>query len=94
MEAVIGGKTVLCGNRKLLERHGINLTGFTGTPGSTEVLLAQNGQPLGHIVIADTVKADAKQAMDRMQAQGLTTAHADRRRTGNRRRGRARTRHP
>ena len=74
VEAVIGGKTVLCGNRKLLERHGINLTGFTGTPGSTEVLLAQNGQPLGHIVIADTVKADAKQAMDRMQAQGLTTA--------------------
>lgn len=74
VEAVIGGKTVLCGNRKLLERHGIDLAGFTGTPGSTEVLLAQDGQLLGHIVIADTVKADAKQAMHRMQAQGLTTA--------------------
>ncbi|MGO5094652.1 heavy metal translocating P-type ATPase [Agathobaculum sp. LCP25S3_E8] len=74
VEAVIGGKTVLCGNRKLLERHSINLAGFTGTPGSTEVLLAQDGHLLGHIVISDTVKADAKQAMDRMQAQGLTTA--------------------
>lgn len=74
VEAVIGGKTVLCGNRKLLERHGIDLAGLTGTPGSTEVLLARDGQLLGHIVIADTVKADAKQAMDRMQAQGLTTA--------------------
>lgn len=74
VEAIIGGKTVLCGNRKLLERHGIDLAGFTGTPGSTEVLLAQDGRLLGHIVIADTVKADAKQAMDRMQAQGLTTA--------------------
>ena len=74
VEAVIGGKTVLCGNRKLLERHDIDLTGFTGTPGTTEVLLAQEGRLLGHIVIADTVKADAKQAMDRMRAQGLTTA--------------------
>lgn len=74
VEAVIGGQTVLCGNRKLLERHGIDLTSFTGTPGSTEVLLAQDGQLLGHIVIADTVKADAKQAMMRMQGQGLTTA--------------------
>lgn len=74
VEATIGGKTVLCGNRKLLERHGIDLADFTGTPGSTEVLLAQDGQLLGHIVIADTVKADAKQAMNRMQAQGLTTA--------------------
>lgn len=74
VEAVIGGKTVLCGNRKLLERHGIDLAGFHGTPGSTEVLLAQDGRLLGHIVIADTVKADAKQAMERMQAQGLTTA--------------------
>ena len=74
VEAIIGGKTVLCGNRKLLERHGIDLAGFIGTPGSTEVLLAQDGRLLGHIVIADTVKADAKQAMMRMQAQGLTTA--------------------
>ena len=74
VEAIIGGKTVLCGNRKLLERHGIDFSGFIGTPGSTEVLLAQDGRLLGHIVIADTVKADAKQAMMRMQAQGLTTA--------------------
>ena len=74
VEAIIGGKTVLCGNRKLLERHGIDLAGFIGTPGSTEVLLAQDRRLLGHIVIADTVKADAKQAMMRMQSQGLTTA--------------------
>lgn len=74
VEAVIGGKTVLCGNRKLLERHNIALDGFTGTSGSTEVLLAREGKFLGHIVIADTVKADAGQAMARMRAQNLTTA--------------------
>lgn len=74
VEAVVDGKTVLCGNRKLMERHGIALDGWQGTPGSTEVLLAQDGKLLGHIVISDTVKADAKQAMDHMRALGLTTA--------------------
>lgn len=74
VEAVVDGKTVLCGNRKLMERHGIPLDGWQGTPGSTEVLLSQDGKLLGHIVISDTVKADAKQAMDRMRALGLTTA--------------------
>ena len=74
VEAIIGGKTVLCGNCKLLARHNIALDGFTGTPGSTEVLLARDGKFLGHIVIADTVKADAGQAMARMRAQNLTTA--------------------
>lgn len=74
VEAVVDGKTVLCGNRKLMERHGILLGGFAGTPGSTEVLLSQDGKLLGHIVISDTVKTDAKQSMDRMRALGLTTA--------------------
>lgn len=74
VEAVVDGKTVLCGNRKLMERHGIPLGGFAGTPGSTEVLLAQDGKLLGHIVISDTVKTDAKQSMDRLRALGLTTA--------------------
>lgn len=74
VEAIVDGKTVLCGNRKLMERHGIALDGWQGTPGSTEVLLAQDGKLLGHIVISDTVKADAKQALDRMRALGLTTA--------------------
>lgn len=74
VQAVVDGAAVLCGNRKLLERHGIDLGGFTATPGSTEVLLARGGRLLGHLVIADTVKADAGQAVQRLRAQGLKTA--------------------
>ena len=74
VEAVLDGKPVLCGSRKLLARHGVDLSVYRGTPGSTEVLLAADGRFLGHIVIADTVKADAKQAVARMKAQGLVTA--------------------
>ena len=57
-----------------MNRNGIDLSGYHGTPGSTEVLLALDGRFLGHIDIADTVKPDAKQAIGRMKAQGLRTA--------------------
>ena len=74
VEATLEGKKLLCGNVKLMNRNGIDLSGYHGTPGSTEVLLALSGRFLGHIDIADTVKPDAKQAIGRMKAQGLTTA--------------------
>ena len=35
VQAALDGKTVLCGNRKLMDRHGIDLSGYQGTPGST-----------------------------------------------------------
>ena len=72
--ASVEGKTVLCGNVKLMEHSNIDLSGYHGTQGSTEVLLALDGRFLGHIDIADTVKPDAKQAIGRMKAQGLRTA--------------------
>ena len=72
--AELEGKTILCGNVKLMERNHIDLSGYHGTLGSTEVLLAMDGHFLGHVDIADTIKADAKSAISRMKAQGLTTA--------------------
>ena len=74
ISAELEGKTILCGNVKLMERNNIDLSGYHGTPGSTEVLLAIDGHFLGHVDIADTIKADAKSAISRMKAQGLTTA--------------------
>ena len=74
ISAELEGKTILCGNVKLMERNHIDLSGYHGTPGSTEVLLAMDGHFLGHVDIADTIKADAKSAISRMKAQGLTTA--------------------
>ena len=72
--ADLEGAPVLCGNVKLMERYNIDLSGYQGTPGSTEVLLALNNRFIGHIDIADTIKADAQTAVQRMKAQGLTTA--------------------
>ncbi len=74
VEALLDGKTILCGSRKLLARHRIDLSGWQQEKGGTEVLLALDGRFLGYIVIADTVKADAQSAVARMKQQGLRTA--------------------
>ncbi len=76
--AALEGKTVLCGNVKLMERNNIDLSGYHGTPGSTEVLLALDGRFLGHIDIADTVKSDAKQRHRPHEGAGSAHGHADR----------------
>ena len=74
VEAILGGSTLLCGSRSLLMDAGIVLEeGQTGNYG-TEVLLAVNGDYAGCLVIADTVKEDAKPAVQAMKRQGIVTA--------------------
>ena len=65
---------VLCGSRKLLARFGVEYTDFEASGYGTEVLLAKNGKYLGHLVIADTIKDDAVEAVKQIKALGLTTA--------------------
>ena len=72
--ALFNGQPVLCGNKKLLTRYGIDLSAYRGEKGSTEVLLACAGRFIGHLEIADTVKPDAAGAVSRMKQQGLKTA--------------------
>ncbi len=74
IEAVLEGKTVLCGSQKLLKRNGVSLDGYENEIGSTEVLLSLDGKFIGHIVIADTLKPKAKEAISRLGKLGLKTA--------------------
>lgn len=74
VSAMLDGKTVLCGSRKLLARHHIALADDAGETGGAEVLLALDGAFIGQLIIADTVKADAADAVARMKRQGLATA--------------------
>ena len=65
---------LLCGSRTLLSDAGVDL-GACQTGGyGTEVLLSANGNYAGCLVIADTVKADAKEAVSAMKRQGAVTA--------------------
>lgn len=73
ISATIEGASVLCGNAKLMRRHNVDLTGFTNTAGSTEVLLALDVKYIGHIRIADTIKSDAGAAISKLREQGMKT---------------------
>lgn len=73
IQAVIGGKSVLCGNRKLMEKNNINLNAYKNTGFGSEVLIAVDGQYQGHIVISDTIKKDAADSIASLKRHGITT---------------------
>ncbi len=64
---------ILCGNRKLLEDQGIRLHDLPEKSYGAEVLIAVNGEFAGYMVISDTIKADAGDAIGRLKKMGLHT---------------------
>jgi Cd2+/Zn2+-exporting ATPase len=69
-----GEDTLLCGNAKLLEAENIDLAGYDPSEAGTEVLVARRGCYLGQIVVSDTVKEGAREAIGRISAQNILTA--------------------
>lgn len=74
IRAEISKGVVLCGNRKLMEENGIDLSGYKKEQFGTEVLTALNGRFAGHIVISDTIKPDAVSAIAKTKKYGIVTA--------------------
>ena len=72
--AYFGVRKVLCGNTKLLQRFNVEYGGYTPTESGSEVLMADNGLYMGQLLINDTLKDDAKEAIASLKAQGLVTA--------------------
>lgn len=68
--AVLDGKQILCGNAKLLARYGIQVPQTVGT----RVYVAENGTLLGWLVLGDTIKADASDAIRSLKRMGIATA--------------------
>ena len=64
---------VLCGNRKLMEEFGVSLPDIVPAMGA-QVLLAKDGNYLGQLIISDTVKGGAAQAISQIKSQGICTA--------------------
>ena len=64
---------VLCGNRKLMERFQVPLGDHQDEAYGTEVLVTLNGQFLGYLLIADTLKEDAAAAIGEIKGQGIRT---------------------
>ena len=69
MRAQVDGKTVCAGNDKLMEEIGVSWHPCHHV--GTTVHVAVEGQYIGHIVISDQVKSDAKEAIAALKAQGV-----------------------
>lgn len=67
--AQVDGKIVCAGNDKLMDSIGVKWRPCHHV--GTIVHVAVDGQYLGHIVISDEVKDDAKQAVSALKAQGV-----------------------
>lgn len=67
-------QTLLCGNRKLMHQFGVDLSLYQNDMIGTEVLIAVDSIYVGCIVIADTIKADAREAINKIKRQSITTA--------------------
>ena len=74
IRAELSRGVVLCGNRKLMDAQNVDLSAYQKENFGTEVLVALNGKFVGNIVISDTVKDDAKDAIAAVKKQGIITA--------------------
>lgn len=77
VQGLCEGKKVLLGNRRLLQREGIDARGADEpmqrleSDGKTAMLLALDGQLAGVIAVADTLKPEAKEAIAGLKRQKI-----------------------
>lgn len=80
IEAVIGGQTVLAGNRKLMDERSIPLEGMEqasdrlAQEGKTPMYIVIDGHLAGIVAVADVVKASSKAAIERLHKMGIEVA--------------------
>ena len=80
LRATVGGRTLLVGNRKLMQDSGVHLDGLGGRAadlqgaGRTVVYAAVDGQAAGIVAIADALRPTAKQAVSELRQLGIEVA--------------------
>lgn len=72
VSAVINGKSVLCGNEKLMSANGIAIPNEDIPVGSI-VYIAVNGIISGRIIVSDTIKKTSSSAVSKLRALGIKT---------------------
>ncbi|GAA5533531.1 heavy metal translocating P-type ATPase [Deinococcus aluminii] len=79
VEATVQGQRVLIGNRKLMDREGVDIGALSGevdrlaADGKTAMYVAADGRALGVVAVADTIRESAKQAVQALHALNVKT---------------------
>lgn len=71
--AMIDGKEVLCGNETLLSMRGLKVQRKANEVYGTQVFVACDGEVIGHLVIADGIKDDSKDAICNLKERKIKT---------------------
>lgn len=77
VEGVVEGRRVALGNRKLMEREGVDVSAYAHrieeleSQGKTVMFTAVDGQAAGLIAVADTLKDNSKEAVERLHKMGI-----------------------
>ncbi|MGH3087272.1 MAG: heavy metal translocating P-type ATPase, partial [Rubrobacteraceae bacterium] len=80
IKATVEGREILIGNAKFLDGLGVNKDGLVprseelSAAGKTSMFVAIDGEPAGLIAVADTVKQESKEAVERLHEMGLEVA--------------------
>lgn len=78
--AEVGGRTVLLGNRRLMDEQAVDLAGLAAAAarlqgeGQTVVYVARGGELTGLIAIADAARPTSATMVERMRARGVEVA--------------------
>jgi len=78
--STVDGQRVLIGNLRLMQREGVDVDGLTdragalASDGKTAMYVAAQGQPLGLVAVADTIRDSARSAVDSLHQAGARTA--------------------
>ena len=75
ISASSAGRTILVGNRALLAEHGVAVAAplATDVDIASEIMVARDGYFLGAIVVADTVRPEAKKAIEALDGMRMLT---------------------
>ena len=72
VKAVIDGRTILAGNKKLMDENGVAEIPTVEAAG-TLIFVAENGVYKGVVVISDKIKADAEKTVSELKKAGIRT---------------------
>lgn len=72
VKAVSGGRTILAGNRKLMEENGVSEIPSLQSAG-TLIFVAENRVYKGAVVISDKIKTDAEKTVSELKKSGIRT---------------------
>jgi Cu+-exporting ATPase len=79
IEALVGGKKIMLGNLRLMKERGISLNGMGEkadklfSEGKTVMFLSLASKAIGIIALADTLKPNAREAVQAIQQMGIET---------------------